>query len=492
MSVVVALAGCGATTPVDKDGAPVPAVTELTLGTADPQDGELAVFVAAVDRLSEHRLQVRVDSSTYNSEPPGDEAKLAGAVRAGTVALGYVPSRDLATDGAAAFRALHSPFLLGDTAAAVAVAGSPVAQDVLASLDDRGVHGLALIPLESRRLISARPILSLSDVRGAQVRINDAAQSARLISALSAVPVQGYSAAQTRAELTAGHLDAIESSPSYIVPNSYFGPAPYLTSFGLFPKFEALVANAQAWSRLTEADRATLISAATETVTHASTQTPAQEAEALSQLCARAVVVVRPSGQALDALRAAAAPAAVEDSEVTAWAARLRDALAALGPTATTTPPSGCRVPTDLAHATAAHDRAASASATPSPTATAAVSSFPVGVYTTFVTRDQWKAADVTSNLSTADVTFTTTFRADGTVTQAVNPVLSGQGPYEGTWRVAGDRLVLDYHGVDDPSDRYVETTRWSYLKGELRFVAVDVLDTASQVMYQQPWRKVG
>ena len=147
---------------------------------------------------------------------------------------------------------------------------------------------------------------------------------------------------------------------------------------------------------------------------------------------------------------------------------------------------------TDLAQATAAHDRAASASATPSATATAAVSSFPVGVYTTFVTRDQWKAADVTSNLSTADVTFTTTFRADGTVTQALDPVLPGQGPYEGTWRVAGDRLLLDIHGIDDPSDRYVETTRWSYLRGELHFVSLDVLDTASQVMYEQPWRMVG
>jgi hypothetical protein len=168
--------------------------------------------------------------------------------------------------------------------------------------------------------------------------------------------------------------------------------------------------------------------------------------------------------------------------------------LAGAGPTTTLAPLSstGCPVATDLAQARAAHDRATSPSPTPSSTATSPVSSFPVGVYTTFVTRDQWKAGDVTSNLSTADVTFTTTFRADGTVTQVVDPVLSGQGPLEGTWRVAGDRLVLDIHGVDDPSDRYVETTRWSYLKGELRFVAVDVLDTASQVMYQQPWRKVG
>jgi TRAP-type C4-dicarboxylate transport system substrate-binding protein len=147
------------------------------------------------------------------------------------------------------------------------------------------MHGLALIPLESRRLVSRQPILSLSDLKGSRIRINDSAQSAKLVSAWSAIPVQGYLAAKTKQELAAGRLDAVESSPAYIVPNAYFSSAPYLTSFGLFPKFEALVANQQAWARLSDADQAALESAAAQTVTHAVTQTPQQEAKALSQLC---------------------------------------------------------------------------------------------------------------------------------------------------------------------------------------------------------------
>jgi TRAP-type C4-dicarboxylate transport system substrate-binding protein len=217
----VCLSACGAATPVDKQGAPSAAVTQLTLGTADPQDAQLAFFVDAVDKASEHRLRVRVDATTYYSETPGGEAKLARDLRSGTVALGYVASRDLATDGAPAFQALHAPFLLGATSDAVALAGSPVAKDVLASLDDRGVHGLALIPMESRRLLSRRPVLALGDLRGTRIRVSDSAQSAKLLSAFSAIPVQGYLAVKTKEELAAGRLDAVESSPLYVVPNGY-------------------------------------------------------------------------------------------------------------------------------------------------------------------------------------------------------------------------------------------------------------------------------
>lgn len=488
----VSLSACGTATAVDKQGAPVPAVTELVLGTADPGDAELTFFVDAVDRASEHRLRVRVDSTTYNSETPGGEAKLAGDVRAGTVALGYVASRNLATDGAPAFQALHAPFLLGATSDAIALAGSPVAGDVLASLDDRGIHGLALVPLESRRLISRQPILALSDLKGARIRINDSAQSAKLISAWSAVPAQGYVAAKTKAELMAGRLDAVETSPAYIVSNAYSTSAPYLTSFGLFPKIEVLVANQQAWTRLSDTDRTALTFAAAQTLTHAATQTPQQEAKALSHLCASGVVVVQPADQALSALKAAATQARPDDAQATAWFARLRDALASVGQAGTSATPSDCPVATTAAQATQLHGSAASPSATPSPTTTAAVSPFPTGTYTTFVTRAQWKAADITSNLATADVTFTSTFGADGKFTQSLAPALPDQGPYEGTYKVEGDRLILDYHAVASPTDRYAETVTWSYFKGELHFVVVDVADDASKVIYRQPWRKVG
>jgi hypothetical protein len=174
-----------------------------------------------------------------------------------------------------------------------------------------------------------------------------------------------------------------------------------------------------------------------------------------------------------------------------AWTVRLREFLTTAGVAASATP-SECTVATDAVSARKAHSDGVPPSAAPAPSASAAASRFPVGTYTTFVTREQWQAADDTSNLSTLDVTFTSTFGADGTFTQSLEPNPPGQGPFEGTWKVAGDRLVLDYHLVATPSERYTETVRWSYLRGDLRFVVVDVPDTGSTVIYQQPWHKVG
>jgi len=486
------LGACGAATTVDKQGAPVATVTELSLGSADPQDAQLAFFVDAVDKASEHRLRIRVDSTTYNSETAGGEAKLAGDLRAGAVAVGYVASRDLATDGAPAFQALHTPFLLGATADAVALAGNPVAQDVLASLDDRGVHGLALIPLESRRLLSRQPILAVSDLKGARIRINDSAQAATLVSAWSAIPVQGYLAARTKEELAAGRLDAVESSPLYVVPNGYFTSAPYLTSFGLFPKIEALAVNQQAWTRLSDADRKALTAAAAQTLTHAVTETPKLEATALSQLCTREVVVVLPMEQALGELRSAATKAPSLDAQATAWSTRLHEALASAPRAGTSAAPSDCPVATSAAQARQLHGSVASPSGGPSAASTAAVSTFPTGTYVTTVTKEQWAAGHAGGSNAPFDVTFTSTFAPDGTFTQSQVPNPPDQGPYAGTYTVTGDRVTLDFHAVSTPTDQYVETVSWSYFKGELHFAIVDVADDGSKVLYLQPWRKVG
>jgi TRAP-type C4-dicarboxylate transport system substrate-binding protein len=487
-AVPVLLAACSTATPVDKQGAPTTAVTELTLGAADPQDVPVAFFVDAVDRLSGHRVKVRVDTKTYESENPGGEAKLAGAVRSGTVQLGYVPSRDLAADGVVAFQALQSPFLIDTTPTAVTFAGRPLAGEVLASLDERGVHGLALIPFESRRLLSKRPVTSLGDLEGVQVRISDSDQTAKLVSAWGAVPVQGYVAAKTSKELKSGTLDAVESSPSYIGPNAYFSSAPYLTSFGMFPKFQVIVANARAWSALSDADRTIVSTAASQTFAQAVTATPREEAKALSQLCSRGVVVVQPSAQALDVLRAAAVKASPDGAAARGWLTKLRADLAAAQPSKPAAAPSGCPVATTAAQAMTLH-AAAGAASTPSATPTTA---FPTGTFVTLVTKEQWKAGAADSADFQTDITFTTKLNADGTYLETQQPDFPDQGPMRGTYKIDGDQVTFLGRQDSDPTTEYVETVKWSYFKGELHFVVVDVADSAGRVIYGQPWRKIG
>jgi hypothetical protein len=254
-----------------------------------------------------------------------------------------------------------------------------------------------------------------------------------------------------------------------------------------------LAVNGQAWTKLSDDERTALTTAATRTVTHAVTDTPQQEAKALSQLCTRGVVVVQPADQALSELRTAAGQAEPDGAQATAWSTRLRDALAAAARPANSAAPAACPVATSAAQAEKLHGNTTSPSATPStkssPAATA--SAFPTGTYVTKVTKEQWAAGNAGGSNAPFDVTFTSVMRPDGTFYQTQVPNPPDQGPFEGTYTVKGDRVVFDVHPVYNPAERFVETVTWSYFKGELHFVSVDVADTGSQVIYAQPWRKV-
>ena len=87
-----------------------------------------------------------------------------------------------------------------------------------------------------------------------------------LLAAMGADPVQGMVAADVGQGLRDGSLDGVEMAPTFIRDNNYQLDAPYLTSFALIPKFEALAASAQAWDRLSTEERDAVSRAAAATV----------------------------------------------------------------------------------------------------------------------------------------------------------------------------------------------------------------------------------
>ena len=74
-----------------------------------------------------------------------------------------------------------------------------------------------------------------------------------------------------------------------------------------------------------------------------------------------------------------------------------------------------------------------------------------------------------------------------------MKPTFPDQGPWKGTYKVKGNRLTFVYEsaGKNQPVPEPDELT-WSYFDGQLRFQIVDVLDSASRVLYiAHPWKKV-
>ncbi len=479
------LGGC-AHQAVNKQGAPVQDVTVLRIGTDSPQDAELAFFAAAVDRRSGHRVRVEVERKTYDSETPGGEARLAGDLRSGKVGFGFVPSRDWAVVDPQ-FQAVQAPFLVSTDAAASALAVAPVGADLLRGTSPYGVTGLALIPGEARRLSTRRPVLAASDLKEVALRINDSAQSAQLMSALGAHPVQDLTSAATHSQLGSGQLAGVETSPTFVRENSYNSTAPYLTSFGLFPKLEILMANTHTWEGLDAADRRAVSAAALDARTHAIGDVPGQEAAALSTICRSATVIVQPSPAALHALVSAAAPAQPQDPAVRATMARIAKEVAGTGAQPLAAPvPTDCRSATTATQATSLHERLVH------PTSDgAAATSFPTGVFTVTVSAAQWAKAGLGGTDWANDITFTWTLRPDGTVGVTQNPDFADQGPATGTWTVHGDVVRFRTTQSSDPSTVYDESLKWSYYKGQLHFTVVSVQDDAGRVIYGLPWRKV-
>lgn len=464
----VALAGCGSA--ADKTGAGISERVTLRLEMPDAGDPLGERFAALVNKRSGGDVRIVIDDSLrYESRDPQAERRLTQALKAGREDIGYLPARAWAADGVPAFRALLAPFAVTTYPAAQAVATGPIARDALKALPD-SVVGLALVPAQLRRILADRPLRTVADYHALRVRVVDNEQSESDLAALGAIPVHALDAGEVGTALAEDRLDAAETAPKPVLDNSYGVHAPYLTSYAVFPKFQSIVLSSRAWAKLSEDQRSILRTAAGETVAAAKT-IPTEEVAQLGQLCRSGVRVVTPTTEQLQALSDAAAPAAA------GLDAKVKAALLAL-------PGSGPRVQ--------ATDVPKDCVTPPVPrTAASHGAAFPEGVFVTHDTKQEFRRGKVTNPTMLHDITFRTRFRA-GRWFQTLEPNVPDQGPFSGTYTVAGDEVTFVMLEANSPLTA-PETVRWSYFNRQLRFEIVEVADEGSRVIYTaHPWRKVG
>jgi TRAP-type C4-dicarboxylate transport system substrate-binding protein len=482
--LAAALAGLTACTtqPINKAGATESGAKSIVLQMPDGGDADGLYLAQDIARLSHGALKVTIDSQTYNSQSPANEARLTADIRAGEVGFAYQPARDWAAAGVPGFEALLTPFAVTTVAASERVAASPVAATVLGQLSGYGVVGLGLIAGEPRQILSERPLFTQTQIAGQRIRINDNPQTAALITALGGRPVQGLTSNVVGGLLRNGSVAGVETSPSYIVENGYQTAAPYLTSYAVFPKFETLVAGKRAWAALPPADQTAIRQAVADTRAH-SGQLAFREALELTQICQQAVVLEQPTAAQLGVLArdaAAAAPA----SAAAAAVERQISALPGTGvqPRATAVP-AGCRVARDAAAATAIHQVL-----TPG-FAHQGGSKIPPGTYVTTTTVADLRAGGQYGDDWNKDITWTIRLYANGTTYWTQQPDYPDQPPGKGRYVLSGDEVTFVWDAYLGLSP---EKVRWSYFDGQLTFAIVDVADTAGRVIYTaHPWRKI-
>ena len=478
------LAACAGQPSVGKSGAVSREVTVIRLQMPDEGDPDGLYFAQDVALRSHGSLKVVVDSSSYPSALPANEMKLAAALRTGQVGFSYQPARDWAMAGVPGFQALDAPFLVTTAQASEALAASPVAGALLRQLSPLGLVGIGLIPAEPRQFLSTTPLIAPSAFSGISLRINDDPQTAELVRAIGARPVQGVSSAQVPDLLAHGRIAGVETSPTYILGDSYNYEASYLTSWAMFPKFETIVASRSAWQALTPAQQTAIRQAAADTVAHAR-QMPAREQQELAGLCGGGLVVDTPAPGQLAVLARESAGTVPAGSQVAAMIQLIRADVPGTGPqpSAIALPPQ-CRTASTPAQAIALHDLSVPSGAGHQGT------TIPPGTYVTVDTPADFAAGGQYGPDWTKTITWTWHLYPNGTVYQTQQPDYPDQGPATGRYVVKGDEVTFYLSQATGWSG--VETVRWSYYDGQLTFAIVNVQDLGSRVIYTaHPWRKV-
>ena len=279
-AALIGLAACGGLPTISKAGTIHRGATVIRVQMPDENDPDGLYFARDVGRRSHGTLKIVVDSSSYPSTLPANEARLVAALRAGTASFSYQPARDFAAAGVPGFQALDAPFLVTTVRVSERLAASPLARTILSQLSSLGLVGIGLIPAEPRQILSTRPLIAPSAFGGIRLRISDNPETAALATAIGARAVQDVSAGQVRGMLQSGSVAGVETSPDYILDNSYNADASYLTSYAVIPKFETIVATRAAWRALTAPQQAAIRQAAADTLAHAR-QLPVRESQEL-------------------------------------------------------------------------------------------------------------------------------------------------------------------------------------------------------------------
>jgi TRAP-type C4-dicarboxylate transport system substrate-binding protein len=304
---LAAAAGCGSTG--DKAGGEG-GVKTLRLGTTDPP-GRLGSkqaerFASEVQRRSGGRLRIKIvwraNVEAAGGFKPGWDQTLAALVRDGELELGVVPARAWDTLGVTTLQALQAPFLITTPELTQKIVRSPASRQMLDGLGKAGVVGLGLLPEEIRHPVSfGRPLRNLADFKGRQLRVPRSDASFELMRALGARPVD-LDGLQFGTAVSSGRVTGAESALSLATTLPRRGTVSANVSF--YPKVTTLVADEDAFDRLSGDDRDTLREAARATLEYALPS----EAQAAATACRQGVGVAAATQADLAELEAAARP----------------------------------------------------------------------------------------------------------------------------------------------------------------------------------------
>lgn len=268
----------------------------------------VAYFVKRVAQLSGGALRIKVAGPWGGDGSPDVEQRIVRDVATGKADLGWVGTGVFDTMGIKSFQALTAPMLIDNYPLEQAVIASDIPGQMLGSLDQLRVTGLAVLGDGLRKPIALRgPILGEADWRGivfAVLRSNAQAEAIRALGARNA-DIWGTPLTQAFQD---GTVQGRDMGLFAYLSTDLEAQVPFVTAnVNLWPLTIALLANPDVLSKLTDQQRAWLQRAAQEAAT-TSTRLVDTDSDNVTILCGNGASLAKSSAVDLAWLRQAFAP----------------------------------------------------------------------------------------------------------------------------------------------------------------------------------------
>jgi hypothetical protein len=341
---------------------------------------------------------------------------------------------------------------------------------MLAGTSKLGLVGLAVLPTDLRKPLGvSRPLVAVSDYRGARIGVREGEVAKATFTALGATPV-GY---VTGRPLSG--LDGAELGLGAIKGNEYDQQAKALTANVTFwPKPVTVVINRKVFASLTPSQQNALQQAGASAIAQQLSYRQGEEGRDREVLCQRGLRFVRASNQELVTLRRAVQPV-YDTLERNAETRSLLEQIQAMKQEtrASATPHAPTCSQSDSAAAAA--DQKAS----------------PLdGVYRTSFTREEL----ANSLNGVAEISeenwgeFTLTFDHGRVTATQRNDVMSGST--SGTYTINGKAITLRFTEGANAGETFA--ARWSLYRDVLTFKRDPSLGELPTPYLVKPWRRVG
>jgi TRAP-type C4-dicarboxylate transport system substrate-binding protein len=306
---VLAITACQATGGGDKTGSEAVVLRLASIDQVNDTGQAYGpeAFVAALSEVSGGELQVEVVTD-YGGGTPSAESDLVEAIASGDLDGGWPATRAFAGAGIGGLEAVEAPMTLTSYAAQRELVTSPVADDLLGSLDGSGVLGLGLAVGPLRRPFAAEgPLLEPADWAGIRFRSYNSPVQSEVIAALGGEPVEvgfgGWVEQVAAGELRGAELDVAQylknglgTEAGNVTANVVLWPKVFVLSIGQ-DRFDGLTGEQQGWVR-----------EAAGIAVQASVDGDYDEDTAARELCTRGVTFHEASAEQLAELRTAVQP----------------------------------------------------------------------------------------------------------------------------------------------------------------------------------------